>query len=236
VASSPFSAAARLRLEKTQALRELAMARLPAPERDRFLNALDAAENGLRQLLASESPEGMQISPAVIAKAEEKAAQAEADREEKRRPYEADPLFMYLWRRRFGTREYQASRLVHFLDRKVAHLIGYEDARVNYTMLMELPQRLREHAERLRASGAAGSDISAGGGERAEARYRAAADMLREWETSRGVDALLDAARRDATGGTSALVARIENLDRAIDQAERSADGSTIRRGALPAP
>lgn len=34
--------------------------------------------------------------------AEEKAKVSEADRDEKRRPYEADPLFMYLWDKRFG--------------------------------------------------------------------------------------------------------------------------------------
>ena len=54
-----------------------------------------------------------------------------------------------LWRRRFGTGDYKASGLVRSLDRKVAHLIGYEDARVNYAILMALPERLREHAERL---------------------------------------------------------------------------------------
>ena len=87
--------------------------------------------------------------------ADKKAAQAEADREEKRKPYEADPLFMYLWRRRFGTAEYRANRLARYLDRKVARLIGYDKARANYAMLNELPVRLREHAERLKAEAAA---------------------------------------------------------------------------------
>jgi hypothetical protein len=83
--------------------------------------------------------------------AQKKTAQAEADREQKRRPYEADPLFMYLWNRRFGTAEYRASNLARFFDRKVARLVGYDTARVNYTLLNEIPTRLREHAERLRA-------------------------------------------------------------------------------------
>jgi hypothetical protein len=231
VTLSTFNAVARLRLERSQALRELAMARLQAPERDRLLSGLDAAEEGLRRFLASEPPEGIEIGPAILAKAEEKAAQAEADREEKRRPYEADPLFMYLWRRRFGTPGYQAGPLVHSLDRKVAHLIGYEEARVNYAMLMELPQRLREHAERLRTSG-----VTSGGGERAEARYRAAAGNLRDWETSHGVGELLETARRDAAAGTVELVARIEDLDRAIDQAERFGVTPAIGNRFLPAP
>jgi hypothetical protein len=38
--------------------------------------------------------------------AEKKAAQAEADRSRKKTPYESDPLFMYLWQRKFGTSAY----------------------------------------------------------------------------------------------------------------------------------
>lgn len=87
----------------------------------------------------------------VAEEAEKKAAQAEADREAKGKPYEADPLFMYLWRRRFGSPEYVSRGLVRFLDRKVARLVGYDKARANYVMLNEIPQRLREHAERVKA-------------------------------------------------------------------------------------
>lgn len=87
----------------------------------------------------------------MLAAAERKAAQAERDLEAKRRPYEADPLFMYLWNRGFGTPRYQAIPLVRYFDRKVARHIGFDDARRNYAMLVELPVRLREHAERLRA-------------------------------------------------------------------------------------
>lgn len=83
--------------------------------------------------------------------AEKKAAGAEADREAKGKPYEADPLFMYLWRRRFGTAEYVSRGLVRFLDRKVARLVGFDKARANYTALNEIPQRLREHAARVKA-------------------------------------------------------------------------------------
>ncbi len=82
--------------------------------------------------------------------AEKKTAQAEADREEKRKPYESDPLFMYLWDRRFSTAEYSAGRFVRFFDRRVAKLVGYDKARASYAMLNAIPTRLREHAERLR--------------------------------------------------------------------------------------
>jgi hypothetical protein len=78
--------------------------------------------------------------------AEEKAKVSEADRDEKCKPYQADPLFMYLWNRKFGTPSYAASNLVRYMDRKVAALVGYEAARPNYTLLNEIPVRLREHA------------------------------------------------------------------------------------------
>src|SRR5690606_26131888 len=38
-----------------------------------------------------------------------------------------------------------------WLDGKVARLIGFADARANYARLIELPVRLREHAERVGA-------------------------------------------------------------------------------------
>ena len=89
--------------------------------------------------------------------AEAKAAQAERDLQEKRQPYEADPIFMYLWRRGYGTPEYRATGLVRYLDRKVARLIEFDGARRNYAVLTELPVRLREHADRLRAELASSS-------------------------------------------------------------------------------
>jgi hypothetical protein len=135
-----------LRLKKFEALADLARSRLRPPDRERVVGVLEAAAAEARRSLERQPV----ASDDVIRNAEEKAAQAEADRAEKRRPYESDPLFMYLWRRRFGTRDYEAGNLVRYFDRKVAHLIGYEAARVNYAMLMELPDRLREHAERLK--------------------------------------------------------------------------------------
>jgi len=61
-----------------------------------------------------------------VQQAEKKAIQAEADRDEKRRPYEADPLFMYLWRRKFGTAAYRANPFTRYMDRMVAGVVGYE--------------------------------------------------------------------------------------------------------------
>lgn len=78
--------------------------------------------------------------------ADAKADQAEADRETKRKPYETDPLFMYLWKRNFATADYKAGNVVRFFDRRVAALVGYDTARPNYMSLNEIPLRLREHA------------------------------------------------------------------------------------------
>ena len=86
---------------------------------------------------------------AIATAAETKAAQAEADRAEKRAAYEADPLFLYLWRRGYGTADYQSRGLIRVLDRWVAGLIGYASARANFAMLTAIPVRLRAHADRL---------------------------------------------------------------------------------------
>jgi chromosome segregation ATPase len=81
--------------------------------------------------------------------AEKKAVQAEADRDEKRRPYEEDKLFMYLWNRKFGTAEYRAGHFTRTMDRLVARVVGYDKARANYALLNEIPERLREHSRRI---------------------------------------------------------------------------------------
>jgi hypothetical protein len=83
--------------------------------------------------------------------AERKAAQSEADQEEKGKPYREDPLFMYLWNRRFLTPDYTGSWFTRSLDGWVAKMIKFGDARSNYFMLTELPVRLREHAEQQKA-------------------------------------------------------------------------------------
>jgi hypothetical protein len=83
-------------------------------------------------------------------KAEEKAAHTEADLEHKDKPYRDDPLFMYLWSRRYSTPDYRSGGIIRSLDGWVAKLIGYPEARADYHMLSELPLRLREHADKLR--------------------------------------------------------------------------------------
>lgn len=94
----------------------------------------------------------------VAERAMQKTAQAEADREEKGRPYRSDLLFMYLWERGYGTKNYRANNLIRALDGWVARLVDYYNARPNFAMLNEIPMRLREHAERLKAAAEAASD------------------------------------------------------------------------------
>src|SRR5262245_46242141 len=83
---------------------------------------------------------------AVASEAEKKAASSESELGTKRKPYDGDPLFIYLWQRGFGTSRYQSGNLVRFMDRMVADLIGFADVRPNYAALIEIPLRLREHA------------------------------------------------------------------------------------------
>ncbi len=123
---------------------------------DQASEILDQAEAATQQRL-QEDPAHKELLAAAhaadeIAKqAEAKTAQAVADRVEKGGPYEADPLFMYLWERHFGTSRYTAGPLTRFLDRKVAKLCDYHAARPNYAMLLEIPVRLNEHSQRVRS-------------------------------------------------------------------------------------
>ena len=191
-----------LRLRKIDALIDLARSRLRSPDRERVVGKLEAAK--AMQPVRQDPADDM-----IVQRAEEKLSQAEADRAEKRRPYESDPLFMYLWRRRFGTRDYHAGSLVRYFDRKVAHLIGFENARVNYAMLMELPDRLREHVERLRAERAAGIG---GGDDRQVGSAPRAVEELPE------IQAMLRQAAADP-GSDEPTLRRIEELDAALGSA-----------------
>jgi chromosome segregation ATPase len=140
----------------------------------------------------------------MVEQADKKIAQADADREDKRKPYESDPLFMYLWGRRFGTADYAAGNLVRYLDRKVANLVGYDKARANYELLNAIPVQLREHVRRL-------------GAELRERRTRLAA-IERE---------ALDKA------GTRPLEARVRDLKAALDAADRRLVGARTELGRI---
>ncbi len=124
---------------------------------EQVLAALDgvkqAAQPRIRASAAWKAQEARIAETIKIAdEAEKKAKLAEEDREIKRKPYEADPLFMYLWNAKFGQAEYQGGNIARFFDRMIANKVKFADARANYSMLIEIPQRLREHAERRKAA------------------------------------------------------------------------------------
>lgn len=84
----------------------------------------------------------------VAAQSMRKTEQAEADCNEKGKPYRDDPLFMYLWESGYGTAGYRANNIVRYFDGLVANIVAFHKARPNFAMLNEIPLRLREHAER----------------------------------------------------------------------------------------
>lgn len=86
---------------------------------------------------------------AIANRAAQKLDTARETRVEKGAPYEKDPLFSYLWARKFATKEYKAFPLFAILDRWVAGIIDYRDAQLNYRRLLELPERFSEHAARV---------------------------------------------------------------------------------------
>ena len=84
---------------------------------------------------------------AVSHEADQKVDRSQADMAEKAKPYKEDALFQYLWERKFGTPDYKAGFFARYMDTKVAKLINYNEARVNYWNLTEIPKRLEDHAD-----------------------------------------------------------------------------------------
>ena len=118
--------------------------------------AVDAAEAAAQRALAADAAyraalDKAQASDGVADQAEAKATEAGADRAEKGKPYEADPLFTYLWSRGYGTSSYRAGPLTRLFDGWVARVGVFEPLRRNYFVLSELPARFNEHAKRMRA-------------------------------------------------------------------------------------
>lgn len=85
----------------------------------------------------------------ILDKAATKAKQAEEDRLTKGKAFEGDALFMYLWERKYGSRDYRPHWLIRMGDDWVARMVGYSDARANYAILNEIPERLGEHVDLL---------------------------------------------------------------------------------------
>lgn len=88
---------------------------------------------------------------AIADEAERKAQESAESLEEKGKPYQADDLFMYLWKRSYGTTDYKNyNPLTRFLDGWVARQIKYSDSRANFWNIQEIPKRLLQHAEAVR--------------------------------------------------------------------------------------
>ena len=147
-------------LEEIARRRDEAQTRLNAAEAAKHKSDQDLAQlleklDGFRQKTAAriEDEPGWRASEAALEtatkialNADRKASLSEEDLAAKRIPYEEDPLFMYLWNKKFGQAEDLSFNLVRYFDEMVARLAGYTGARANYTMLREIPLRLREHA------------------------------------------------------------------------------------------
>jgi hypothetical protein len=185
-------------------------------ERERRRTALDEAraahqrgEAATRARLEATEPYEAQSEKAKAladqaAGAAQKLEEAKANRVERGRPYEQDRLFAYLWRRRYGFPEYRANGLTRWLDGWVARLCGYDRAHLDYRMLLEIPLRLGEHAERMAAA--------------ATVEARALAAMEEE------------ALEKD---GVTALAKEAEARALALDEAEKAVEDEEARRAAL---
>jgi chromosome segregation ATPase len=181
--------------------------------------ALDSAEAEAQKRLAEDDKYRAQLEKArasdgVADLAEEKAQAARNDRIEKGKPYEADPLFKYLWARGFGTSQYRAGAFTRLLDAYVARVCDYEPLRRDYWMLSELPERFGEHSTRMRAF--ADEDVTAvqalerkaaeaaGVPERADALEKSQQELgeadRRIEERDAGLDALVDKRASFASG------------------------------------
>src|SRR5690606_963547 len=106
--------AAQARLAEDIAAAETKLAELERERTERHAEvsaaaeAVDAAEAEAQSRLEADDAyraalAAAERSDAVADQAEDKARSAETDRVEKGRPYEADPIFAYLWNRGFGT-------------------------------------------------------------------------------------------------------------------------------------
>jgi DNA repair exonuclease SbcCD ATPase subunit len=117
---------------------------------------LDEAEADVQERLENDAEYAIQLerthkADAIADEAERKMQDAMDDKEIKGKPFESDTLFMYLWKRQYGTSGYSANPVSRMLDGWVAKLCGYDKARPNYWMLNEIPVRLKAHAEAARA-------------------------------------------------------------------------------------
>ncbi|WP_147275995.1 hypothetical protein [Pelagibacterium lacus] len=155
-------AAAMAENEKALAEKEATLTRLSREREERLAEAgsaqaqIDALAEAVEAGLGADAEfraltTSFAESETIAIEADRKADKAEADREEKGRPYREDPLFLYLWERGYATPDYKAGNITRLLDNWVARLVDFHKARPNYAMLNAIPERLREHADRVEA-------------------------------------------------------------------------------------
>ncbi|MDR3471439.1 MAG: hypothetical protein P4M09_07080 [Devosia sp.] len=172
----------------------------------------------------------------VAATARTKARQADVDREQKGRPYRADPLFTYLLGRGYGTADYKGKGLPARLDAWVARLIGFTTAHPHYLMLNALPAALRAHAERQAGNAAAAEEamdeieqaaIDAAGG----AAIRRALGDAQQYIAAidQRITALQDERNAMTAAQTMLTTAEDAVLDRAITALAQALGGSDIQ-------
>jgi hypothetical protein len=184
--------------------------------------ALLATEEAARQRLEQTPAYKQQMRAAqqadqIAVGAEQKTQQAENDRREKGKPYEQDELFQYLWKRGYGTSAYAAGPFTRMVDRWIARLCGYDKARADYAMLLEIPRRLAEHAKRQR--------------EQAQAEAQRLAEM-RQTALQEGETAAPRAEVAEAEKQVDAIDDKIEaNGKKALEAFERRA---AVTRGEDP--
>lgn len=82
---------------------------------------------------------------------EERVSEMKKESTEKLPHYERSALFRYLYRRHYGTPEYHSKGLILELDRWVAGLIRFNEARAGYEFLKTTPALVGEEVERRRA-------------------------------------------------------------------------------------
>lgn len=179
-------------------------------QREQIHQRVDAAASRLAQFEAAAQQalelngayqaqlERARAAESIAQQAEEKTQQAVEDRLTKGAPYDADPLFRYLWQSGYGSPAYQGGGLVRLLDNWVAKLCRYADARANYFTLQEIPKRLKEHATAV--------------------RYQAEGEIqkLEEWEGAAAEQAQVPVAQ----GELAAAEADQDECDDQIDQLE----------------
>jgi len=196
-----------------------------ADQREKLVEELGAAEQATQERLREDPTYQAQLAKAreterMAGQADAKATQSEEELESKGAAYRGDRLFTYLWERGYGTSAYRPggglfAPLVRWLDGKLARYIGYADARPNFHRLQELPERLREHAERVE--------------QRAEAEFEKLRQLDLQGREADGIPELeerlqeIEAAMKQAQEGVAALAGRNQE---ALAELETFAQGT----------